>query len=61
MLMGVLVKHEETNLYTLGVLVRLERDIAAFGRSNLIEHIVVPMDEVTEVSCLRRLQSRRFS
>ena len=50
LLMTVLRNMKTKNPYTSSLLMQLERDIAAFGRLNPIGHIVVPMDEVTEVS-----------
>jgi len=48
LLMSVLRNMKTKNPYTSSLLMQLERDIAAFGKSNPIGHIVVPMDEVTE-------------
>lgn len=59
MLMNVLRTTKNKNPYTSTLLMQLERDIAAFGKLNPIGHIVVPMDEVTEVSFLSSLPTRR--
>jgi len=64
MLMTVLRTMKNKNPYTSTLLMQLERDIAAFGKLNPIGHIVVPMDEVTEVSLParpRHCKSRLFS
>lgn len=49
LLMGMLRSMKASNPYTASLLLQLERDAALFGKSNPIGHIVVPVDDITEV------------
>jgi hypothetical protein len=50
LLMGMLRTMRARVPYTVTLLLQLERDIALFGTSNPIGHIVVPVDDIAEVS-----------
>jgi hypothetical protein len=47
--MGMLQSMRARVPYTVTLLLQLERDIALFGTSNPIGHIVVPVDDIVEV------------
>ena len=49
LLMGILRSMKANSPYTASLLMQLEKDSAVFGKLNPIGHIIVPMDEITEV------------
>ena len=51
LLVDMLRSMKAKNPYTASLLLQLERDMASFGKSNPIGHIVVPVDDISEV-CL---------